>query len=108
MFIETLCAISTVSAEKKDPGDGNITFDFMVSKLARDKIRLSLLTLLMVSIVIGLELTIASTSTSRACNDSSSKLFPWVLTKAFSIPWAILIRLSLTSPMRLAVRGLLI
>ena len=108
MFTETLCAISTVSADEKHPGGGNITFDFMVSKLARDKIRLSLLTLLMVSVVIGLELTIASTSTSRACNDSSSKHFPCVLTKAFSVPLAVLIYLSRTSPMRLAVRALLI
>ena len=40
-----------------------MTFDFMVSKLAGDK-RVSLLTSLMVSVVIGLEFTIASTSTS--------------------------------------------
>ena len=69
---------------------------------------MSLLTSLMVSVVIGLEFTIASTSTSNVCNDSSSKLFPCVLTKASRIPLAVLIYLSQTPPKWLAVGGLLI
>ena len=44
-------------ADEKHPGGGNITFDFMVSKLAGDK-GISLLMSLMVSVVIGLEFTI--------------------------------------------------
>ena len=43
--------------DEKHPGGGNITFDFMVSKLAGDK-GMSLLMSLMVSVVIGLEFTI--------------------------------------------------
>ena len=61
----------------------------MVSKLAGDK-GMSLLMSLMVSVVIDLEFTIASTSTSNVCNDLSSKLFPCILTKAFRIPLAVL------------------
>ena len=79
----------------------------MVSKLAGDK-GMPLLTSLMVSVVIALEFTIASTSTSNVCNDSSSKLFPCVLIKVFRIPLTILICLSQISPMWLAVGVLLI
>ena len=89
------------------PGGGNITFDFMVSKLAGDK-GMSLLRSLIFSVVTGLEFTIASTSTSTVCNDSLSKLFPCVLTKAFRIPLAVLVCLSQSPPMWLAIRGLLV
>ena len=70
----------------------------MVSKLAGEK-GMSLLTSLMVSVVIGLEFSIASTLTSNICNDLLSKLFPCVLTKAFRIPLAVLICLSQIPPM---------
>ena len=79
----------------------------MVSKLAGDK-GMSLLSSLMVSVVIGLEFTIASTSTSSVWVDSLYKFFPCVLTKAFRIPLAVLICLSQTPPMWLVVRGLFI
>ena len=77
-------------ADGKHPGGGNITFDFMVSKLAGDK-GISLLMSLMVSVVIGLEFTIDSTSTNSICNDLLSRLFQCVLTKVFRIPLAVLI-----------------
>ena len=76
----------------------------MVSKLAGEK-GMSLLTSLMVSVVIGLEFSIASTLTSNICNDLLSKLFPCVLTKAFRIPLAVLICLSQIPPMWLAIGG---
>ena len=75
----------------------------MVSKLAGDK-GMSLLT----SMLVSLEFTVASTLTSSICNNSPSKLFPCVLTKAFSIPLVVLICLYQTPTMWLAVRGLLI
>ena len=67
-----------------------------------------LLTSLMFSVVIGLEFTIASTSTGSEYNKSWSKLFPCVVTKAFRIPLAVLICLSQTPPMWFTVGGLLI
>ena len=57
-----------MSANEKYAGGGNITFDFMGSKLAGDK-GMSLLTSLMAFVVIGLECTIASTSISSVCNE---------------------------------------
>ena len=69
---------------------------------------MSLLTSLMVSVVIGLEFTIASTSTSSVWVDSLYKIFPYVLNKAFRIPLTVLICLSQTPPLRLAVGGLFI
>ena len=80
------------------PGGGNITFNFMVSKLGGDK-GMSLLNSLMVFAVISLEFNRASTLTSSVCDDSSSKLFPCVLIKTFRIPLAVLICLSQASPM---------
>ena len=68
-----------------------LSISWPVNKLV---IKESLLTSRMVSVVIGLEFTIASILTSNVCNDSSSKLFPCVLTKAFRIPLAVLICLS--------------
>ena len=102
MFAGTLCTIST-KANEQHAGGGNITIDFMVSKLAEADKEMSLLTSLMVSVFIALEFTVGSTSTSNVCNDSSSKLFPCVLIKVFRIPLAILICLSQIFPMRLAV-----
>ena len=96
-----------MSADEKHPGCGNITFDFMVSELAGD-IVMSLLTSLMVSIVIGLEFIVASTLTSSVCNDSLYKTFPCVLTKACRAPLAVLICLSQSPSMWLAVWGLFI
>ena len=99
--------LSTVNIGWWEAGSVNITFDFMVSKLAGDK-RMPLLASLMVSVVTGLEFTIASTSTSSVCNDSLYKIFPCVLNKASRIPLAVLIYLSQTPPMWLAVGELFI
>ena len=62
----------------------------------------------MVSVVIGLEFIIASTSTSSVWVDLLYKFSPYVLTKAFRIPLEVLICLSQTPPMWLTVRELLI
>ena len=69
---------------------------------------MSLLTSLMVSVVIGLKFTIASTSTSSVWVHSWYTIFPYVLNKGFRIPLTVLICLSQTPPMWLAVRGLFI
>ena len=69
---------------------------------------MSLLTSLVVYVTIGLEFTIASTSTSKICNDSSTKLPPSVLTKPLRIPLEVFICLSHTQTMYFAVWLLLI
>ena len=84
-----------ISSDRKHPWGGNITFDIMVSKLAGNK-GMSLLMSLMVSVIIGFEFTVGSTSTRKVSNDSSSKLFPCFLIKAFRISLAVLICLSCT------------
>ena len=61
--------------DEKHLRGGNISLNFMVSKLADDK-GMPLLTSLIVSVVISLEFTIASTSESSVCNDSLSKAYP--------------------------------
>ena len=69
----------------------------MISKLAEDN-GMSLMTSLIDSIVIGLELTITSTSTSNVSNDSSSKIFRG-FSRTLRIPLAVLIYLSKTPNM---------
>ena len=69
---------------------------------------MSLLTSLVVYVTIGLEFTIASTSTSKVRNDSSTKLPPCVLTKPLRIPLEVFICLSHTQTMYFAVWLLLI
>ena len=59
------------------------------------------------SVVSGLELTIASTSTTRVCNDCSVKLLPWVFSNEFRIERALLICRSHTPPILLACGGFL-
>ena len=62
----------------------------------------------MVSVIIVPEFTMTSTSTSSVCNDSSSKIFPCVLTKPFIIPLALLVCLFQTPPMWLVIGRFLI
>ena len=65
-------------------------------------------TLLIVSVVIGRELTIPSFSIRNVCSASSFKLYPCVFRRAFRMLLAVLICRFHTPRMRLAVGGFLI
>ena len=64
-----------------------------------------LLTSLNKSVVKGCEFTIASTSISKLCNDSSFRLVPWVFNKKVKMVLALLICLCHTPPILLAEGG---
>ena len=66
-----------------------------------------LVTSLIVSVVNGRELVIASISTSRVCNDSSVRLPPWVFNKKLRIILSLWICHSQTPHMLLAIGGFL-
>ena len=84
-----------------------MTFDFIVSKLEGES-GTWLWTLLIVSIVIGRELTIASTYMSNVCSASSFKLLPCDFRSTFRMLLAVLICRSHTPPMWVAVGCFLI
>ena len=69
---------------------------------------MSLLTSLMVSVAIGFQFTIASTSTSNICNDLLSKFISSALTKELRIPLEVLICFFQTTPIWLAIWGFLV
>ena len=85
---------------------GSITFlDFKVNRF----IGLSgiiLLTSLNKSVVKGYEFTIALTSFSKVCYDSSFRLVSWVFNKEDKMVLALLVCFSHTPPMMLAEGGL--
>jgi len=78
-------------------GGGDITLDFMVSRLDGNNGN-GLFTSLNVSVVSSLELITASTSTRKVWNSSSFKLRPWLCSKEVSIALTDLIWRSHTPP----------
>ena len=92
-----------MSGAVKSPGGGITTLDFKFNRF----IGLSgimLLASLNKSLVKGREFTIASTSISKVCNDSSFGLVPWVFNNKVKMVLA-LICLSHTPPILLAEDG---
>ena len=88
----------------KTPGNGITTLDFKVNRF----IGLSgimLLASLSKSFVKRCEFTVASTSISKVCNDSSFRLVPWVFSKEVKMVLILLICLFHTPPMLLAEGG---
>ena len=84
------CFLQHISADVKTPGGDTTTLDFIVSRL----IRLSdtrVVTSLITSVVSGRELTIAFTSVSNVCKDSTVKLSRCVFNNKLRIFWAVLI-----------------
>ena len=79
-------------------------FDFMVSRSDAGS-GIWLFSSLMVSVVIGWEFTMASTSSNYIYSDSSPRLFPCVFISAMRINLAVLICLSQMEPMWLVAGG---
>ena len=80
-------------------GGGITIFNFLVKCVGLSRLVMSLI----VSLVNGQELTIASTSASRVCNDSSARVPPSVFNKELRIALALWICCSQTPPMLLAI-----
>ena len=92
-----------MSGAVKTPGGGITTLDFKVNRFIGLSGIMPLASLKLV--VKGREFTIASTSISKVCNDSSFRLVPWVFNKEVKMVRALLICLSHTPAVLLAEGG---
>ena len=84
------CFLKYLSRVVKLPGGAIPTLDFIVRTLMRIN-EATLATSFIISVVNGLELTIALTTTSRIFTHSSVKLLPWVVRNESRIHHALLI-----------------